>query len=70
VHDYREAAEQAEKRGQVHRDPRLDLVPVELTAAAIWAGAAAVTIADLLYGAHAVWMAAGAGAVVLIELSV
>ena len=36
-----------------------------LTGPAIWAGAAAVTIADLPYGARAVWITVGVGAVAL-----
>jgi S-DNA-T family DNA segregation ATPase FtsK/SpoIIIE len=66
VHDYREAAEQAEKLAdkfiEIHA---LSLFRWKLTAAAIWAGVVAVTTADLLYGARAVWIAAGAGAVAL-----
>jgi DNA segregation ATPase FtsK/SpoIIIE, S-DNA-T family len=66
VHDYREAAEQADKLADKFIEIRaLTLFRWKLTAAAIWAGAAAVTIADLLYGARAVWIAAGAGAVAL-----
>ncbi|MBV8542227.1 MAG: cell division protein FtsK [Pseudonocardiales bacterium] len=66
VHDYREAAEQAEKLADKFIEIRaLTLFRWKLTAAAIWAGAAAVTTADLLYGARAVWIAAGTAAVAL-----
>jgi DNA segregation ATPase FtsK/SpoIIIE, S-DNA-T family len=66
VHDYREAAEQAEKLADKFIEIRaLTLFRWKLTAAAIWAGAAAVTVADLLYGARAVWIVAGVGAVAL-----
>jgi S-DNA-T family DNA segregation ATPase FtsK/SpoIIIE len=66
VHDYREAAEQAEKLADKFIEIRaLTLFRWKLTAAAIWVGAAAVTIADLLYGARAVWITAGAGAMAL-----
>jgi S-DNA-T family DNA segregation ATPase FtsK/SpoIIIE len=66
VHDYREAAEQAEKLADKFVAIRaLTLFRWKLTAAAIWAGAVAVTIADLLNGARAVWIVVGAGAVAL-----
>lgn len=66
VHDYREAAEQAEKLADKFIEIRaLTVFRWKLTAAAIWTGAAAVTIAHLLYGPRAVWIAAGVGAVAL-----
>jgi len=66
VHDYREAAEQAEKLADKFIEIRaLTLFRWKLTAAGIWAGAAVVTTFYLLYGAGAVWIVAGVGAVAL-----
>jgi len=60
VHDYREAAEQAEKLADKFIEIRaLTLFRWKLTAAAIWAGAAAVIVADVVYGAGALWITAG-----------
>jgi S-DNA-T family DNA segregation ATPase FtsK/SpoIIIE len=64
VHDYREAAEQSEKLADKFLEIRaLTVFRWKLTATAIWAGAAAVITVDLVYGAGALWIAAGAGAV-------
>ena len=66
VHDYREAAEQAEKLADKFIEIRaLTVFRWKLTAAAIWAGMVAVTVVDLLYGARALWITAGVGAVAL-----
>jgi S-DNA-T family DNA segregation ATPase FtsK/SpoIIIE len=66
VHDYWEAAEQADKLADKFIEIRaLTLFRWKLTAAAIWASAAALTLADLLYGNSALWIAVGAGAVAL-----
>jgi DNA segregation ATPase FtsK/SpoIIIE, S-DNA-T family len=66
VHDYREAAEQAEKLADKFIEIRaLTVFRWKLTAAAIWAGAVAVIVVDVVYGASALWIAAGAGAVAL-----
>jgi S-DNA-T family DNA segregation ATPase FtsK/SpoIIIE len=66
VHDYRDAAEQAEKLADKFIEIRaLSLFRWKLTAAAVWAGAVAMTIVDLVYGASALWITAGAGAVAL-----
>jgi DNA segregation ATPase FtsK/SpoIIIE, S-DNA-T family len=66
VHDYRDAAEQAEKLADKFLEIRaLTLFRWKLTAAAIWAGAMAITVVDLVYGAAALWITAGAGAVAL-----
>ncbi|MGH3815498.1 MAG: cell division protein FtsK, partial [Pseudonocardiaceae bacterium] len=52
VHDYREAAEQSEKLADKFIEIRaLTLFRWKLTAAAIWASALAMIIADLVYGA-------------------
>ena len=37
----------------------------KLTAAAIWAGTVAITVVEVVYGAGALWITAGAGAVAL-----
>jgi S-DNA-T family DNA segregation ATPase FtsK/SpoIIIE len=66
VHDYREAAEQAEKLADKFIEIRaLTLFRWKLTAATIWAGATAVIVVDLVYGATALWITAGVGAVAL-----
>ncbi|MGH3833864.1 MAG: cell division protein FtsK, partial [Pseudonocardiaceae bacterium] len=66
VHDYRDAAEQAEKLADKFLEIRaLSLFRWKLTAATIWAGAVAVIVVDLVYGAGALWIAAGVGAVAL-----
>ena len=68
VHDYREAAEQAEKLADKFIEIRaLTVFRWKLIAAAIWAGAVAVTVVDFLYGATALWITAGVGAVTLYE---
>ncbi|MBV9729484.1 MAG: hypothetical protein JO309_08795 [Pseudonocardiales bacterium] len=70
VHDYRQAAEQAEKLADTFLEIRpLTVFRCKLTAAALWSGAAAVIIIDLLYGAGARWVAARAGAVALVITS-
>ncbi|MGH3818878.1 MAG: cell division protein FtsK, partial [Pseudonocardiaceae bacterium] len=67
VHDYRDAAEQAEKLADKFLEIRaLSSFRWKLTAATIWASAMAVIIVDLVYGAGALWIAAGAGAVALV----
>jgi DNA segregation ATPase FtsK/SpoIIIE, S-DNA-T family len=66
VHDYREAAEQAEKLADKFLEIRsLTVFRWKLTATAIWASAVAVITVDLVYGAGALWIAAGVGAVAL-----
>jgi S-DNA-T family DNA segregation ATPase FtsK/SpoIIIE len=66
VHDYREAAEQAEKLADKFIEIRaLTVFRWKLTAVAIWAGMVAVIVVDLLYGASALWITAGVGAVAL-----
>lgn len=66
VHDYRETAEQSEKLADKFIEIRfLSLFRWKLTAAAIWAGAVAMIVTDLIYGAAALWITAGAGAVAL-----
>jgi DNA segregation ATPase FtsK/SpoIIIE, S-DNA-T family len=66
VHDYREAAEQSEKLADKFIEIRsLTLFRWKLTAATIWTGAVAMIVIDLLYGATAVWITTGAGAVAL-----
>ncbi len=66
VHDYREAAEQAEKLADKFIEIRaLTVFRWKLTAAAIWAGMVAVTVVDFIYGACALWITAGVGAVAL-----
>jgi len=66
VHDYRQAAERAEKLADRFLEIRaLTLFRWKLTAAAIWAGAVAVVAVDLVYGAGALWVTAGVGAVTL-----
>ena len=66
VHDYRQAAEQAEKLADKFLEIRaLSVFRWKLTAAAIWAGAVAVIGAEVVYGAGALWIAAGIGAVTL-----
>jgi DNA segregation ATPase FtsK/SpoIIIE, S-DNA-T family len=66
VHDYRDAAEQAEKLADKFLEIRaLTVFRWKLTAAAIWAGTVAVIVVDLVYGASALWITAGAGAVAL-----
>lgn len=66
VHDYRDAAEQAEKLADKFIEIRaLTLFRWKLTAAAIWAGAVAVIVVDLVYGTDALWITAGVGAVAL-----
>jgi S-DNA-T family DNA segregation ATPase FtsK/SpoIIIE len=66
VHDYREAAEQAEKLADKFIEIRaLTVFRWKLTAAAIWAGAVAVTVLDLLCGTSALWITTGAIAVAL-----
>ena len=55
VHDYREAAEQADKLADKFIEIRtLTLFRWKLTAATIWAGAAALTLADLLWRSRGV----------------
>jgi S-DNA-T family DNA segregation ATPase FtsK/SpoIIIE len=66
VHDYREAAEQAEKLADKFIEIRaLTVFRWKLTAAAIWASAAAVIIVDLVYGTDALWITVGVAAVAL-----
>ncbi|MGH3717238.1 MAG: cell division protein FtsK [Pseudonocardiaceae bacterium] len=66
VHDYRDAAERAEKLADKFLEIRaLSLFRWKLTAATIWAGAVAVIVVDLVYGTGALWIAAGVGAVAL-----
>jgi len=61
VHDYRDADEQAEKLADKFVEIRaLTLFRLEVNAAAIWAGAAAVIVVDLVYGTGALWITAGA----------
>jgi DNA segregation ATPase FtsK/SpoIIIE, S-DNA-T family len=66
VHDYRQAAEQAEKLADKFIEIRaLTLFRWKLTAAAICSSAVTVIVVDLVYGAGALWVAAGAGVVAL-----
>ena len=66
MHDYRQAAEQAEKLADTFLEIRaLTVFRWKLTATAIWSGAAAVITVDLVYGAAALWITAGAGTVAL-----
>ncbi|MGH3827810.1 MAG: cell division protein FtsK, partial [Pseudonocardiaceae bacterium] len=66
VHDYREAAEQAEKLADKFIEIRaLSLFRWKLTAATTWAGTVTVIVVDLIYGAGALWITAGVGAVAL-----
>ncbi|MGH3808206.1 MAG: cell division protein FtsK, partial [Pseudonocardiaceae bacterium] len=66
VHDYRDAAEAAEKLADKFIEIRaLTLFRWKLTAAVIWATAVTLIVVDFLYGVAVLWIAAGAGAVVL-----
>lgn len=66
VTDYREAAEASEKLADKFTEIRaLTLFRWKVTGMTLTAGAVVVLIADLFYGARALWVTAGVGAVVL-----
>ncbi len=66
VRDYREAAEQSEKLADKYVEIReLTLLRWRVTGAVTGTGMTGVAVADMLYGAKALWITAGIGAAVL-----